>query len=268
MPVVRTNDIESYYLEHGAGDPVVFIHGHTLDHRMWDAQVDALTGASYRVVRYDLRGHGRSEAPPTGYSTEELASDLKALLDNLDIERAHIVGLSRGGGVALAFVLAYPGMTRTVTFIDSILPGRAMGDDISVPLREVNRRWREQGRVAFEEAWLTSELLAPARRDPILAVQLEAMVRSYSGAEMSAPPPAPRSATPATPLADRLSEVRAPALVIVGELDLPSFHASAQEMARAIPDARMRLIADAGHMANMERPEAVNAALLEFLKDR
>src|SRR5262249_8982666 len=163
MPLVRTNDIETHYLEHGAGDPVVLFHGHTLDHRMWDAQVDALTGASYRVVRYDLRGHGRSEAPPTGYSAEELASDLKALLDNLGIERAHIAGLSRGGGFALAFVLAYPEMPRTGTFIDSILRGRAMGDDMSVPLREVNRRWREQGRAAFEEAWLTSELLAPAR---------------------------------------------------------------------------------------------------------
>jgi len=273
MPLRQTNDIQTFYLDEGDGDPVVFIHGHTLDHRMWDAQVPALLAAGYRVIRHDLRGHGRSDATLTGYTSEELASDLKALLEALSVERAHLVGLSRGGGVALAFALAYPRTTRTLTLIDSILPGRTASAEFTRSFRALSARFAAGGKRAFLDHWLESPLFTPARRDPALATRLAEIVQEFAALEMT---PAAQTAMreraatlpTAPPPAERLREIEIPTLIIIGELDLPHFHAFAEEMATTIPDARRLVIEGAGHMANMEAPAAVNAALLRFLKER
>lgn len=271
MPVMPTGDIQTFYRDEGAGDAVVFIHGHTLDHRMWEAQITPLVEAGYRVVCYDLRGHGQTDAPPTGYTPEELAADLKALLDGLGIEQADIVGLSRGGAIALAFALAYPDVTRTVTFIDSILPGRSFDPDLGAFLGQVVGGFRERGRTVYEEEWFQGPIFGGVHRDPALTAQILEMIRGYSAAELSAPPATARvgdGASPrGAPLADRLAEVAAPTLVLVGALDLPSFHRFADELTRGIPNTRAAVIEDAGHMANMEQPAAVNARLLAFLQE-
>lgn len=273
MTLFRTNEIDSFCLDEGEGEPVVFVHGHTLDHRMWDEQAQAVIAAGYRAIRYDLRGHGGSEAPLTGYAPEELATDLNALLHALGVEQAHIVGLSRGGGVTLAFALAYPESTRTITLIDSILPGRPSSAEFNEVFRDLSRRFAAGGKPAFLAAWLQNDLFTPARRDPALAVKLVGIVQGFAAVEMQ---PAAIAAMreraaalpPALPIADRLAEITVPALVIVGELDLPDFHAYADEMVAAMPDARGLVIDGAGHMANMERPDLVNAALLQFLHER
>src|SRR5579884_790829 len=104
MPAVHANGIDIYYEDTGGeGAPVVLIHGHSVDLRMWPAQVLALREAGYRVVRYDVRGHGRSSVPNEGYTWPVYAEDLRALLDTLDIGKAHLVGFSMGGGIALQF---------------------------------------------------------------------------------------------------------------------------------------------------------------------
>lgn len=272
MAMLRTNGIDTFFLDEGAGEAVVFVHGHTLDHRMWDEQARAVVQAGYRAIRHDLRGHGRSEAPLSGYAPEELAADLKALLDALGINRAHIVGLSRGGGVTLVFAQAYPEITRTITVSDSMLPGRAFSPTFAELFRSFSRRFAEGGKPAFIEAWLQSDLFTPARRDPALAESLAEMTQGFAAVEMQPEAVAlmrQRAATmpPKPPVADRLAEILVPALVIVGELDVPDFRAFADEITATLPNARGLVIEDAGHMANMERPDVVNEALLGFLRE-
>ena len=120
-----------YYQSMGEGAPIVLLHGFSIDHRMWDGQMAALS-AAHRVVRCDLRGFGQSPPPTTPYAN---ADDLKALLDHLGIARAVILGLSMGGGVAINFALAYPEATRALVVAGSTLPA-ASGDRRSRP------RWR------------------------------------------------------------------------------------------------------------------------------
>ncbi|MGD9894233.1 MAG: alpha/beta fold hydrolase, partial [Dehalococcoidia bacterium] len=158
MPVIRTADNDTFYLDEGTGEPVVFVHGHTLTHHMWDAQVAPLLAAGYRVLRYDLRGHGQSGAPLVGYTPEDLAADLKTLLDARGIAQAHVVGLSRSGGVTLAFALAYPAATRTITLIDSVLPGYPFSDAIRATLRTHAEHFAAGGKAAFLASWLTDDL--------------------------------------------------------------------------------------------------------------
>ena len=117
---IEVNGTQLYCEETGAGPALVLIHGFTLDTRMWDDQF-GLFAEHYHVIRYDLRGFGQSAVPAdTLYAHFD---DLKALFDALGIEQAHLVGLSKGGGVALDFALAFPAYVRSLVLIDSILGG-------------------------------------------------------------------------------------------------------------------------------------------------
>src|SRR5689334_19941744 len=111
----EVNHTRLYYEVAGSGPPLVLIHGFDLDTRMWDDQFEVFA-QHYRVVRYDVRGFGKSARPTEPYAHEE---DLKALLDYLGIAQAHIVGMSMGGGIAIDFTLTYPEMTRTLILVDS-----------------------------------------------------------------------------------------------------------------------------------------------------
>ena len=117
---IEVNGTRLYYEMAGAGDAVVFLHGFTLDTRMWDDQFERFA-EQYHVIRYDLRGFGQSAVPTDAPYAH--FDDLKALLDALGIEQAHLVGLSKGGGVALDFALAFPTYVRGLVLIDSILGG-------------------------------------------------------------------------------------------------------------------------------------------------
>jgi 3-oxoadipate enol-lactonase len=264
MPRVRVGHIALAYDAEGSGTPVVLIHGFTLDRTLWDEQTAALLAAGYRVIRPDLRGHGASDAPPTGYTAEDHAADLATLFDVLGVPSAHIVGLSLGGGVGACFAERWPRRTRSLTLIDAILPGRPFGEELTGILRELNRRVLAGDlKGALHEHWATSRLFHPTRDNPALAARLYAMNERFSGVQFH-----DRVAPPAGPsVADRLSEVKAPALALVGELDLSDFHTFARAYAEELPDARLQTIPAAGHLASLDNPAAVNAALIDFLRD-
>jgi 3-oxoadipate enol-lactonase len=118
--IAEVNGTSLYYEIVGSGHPLVLIHGFGLDTRMWDDQFEAFA-QHYRVVRYDMRGYGKT-APPAdeGYSHTD---DLKALLEYLRIDRAHILGQSRGGAVAIDFALAHPEATGALVLVDPVLGG-------------------------------------------------------------------------------------------------------------------------------------------------
>jgi pimeloyl-ACP methyl ester carboxylesterase len=266
MPRATVNGIELHYLDEGAGEAVVLIHGHTLDHRMWEPQARVLRSAGYRAIRPDLRGHGRSDATETGTEPEDLAADTKALLDRLGVDRAHIVGHSRGGGAALAFALDYPVATRTLTLVDAVLPGRPAGEETDAFMRRVFAGWRERGRAVFLDTWYAGDLFAGARRDAASAALLREMIAGYSAVEMTAWARGEGGPAPAQ-VADRLDALTLPTLVLVGDQDLPTFQRFADELASSIVGARRVVIAGAGHMATLEEPDAVNDALLAFLSE-
>lgn len=255
---VETNGAHLYYEEVGAGPAVVLIHGFTLDTRMWDDQFLTLA-ERFRVIRYDLRGFGRSSPPAAPYSHVE---DLRELLDHLDIEQAALVALSKGGGVALDFALSHPQRTQALALIDTILGGHVWSDEGSARDALVWQEARRGGIPAAKASWLAHPLFAPAMRQPEVAAQLTQIIDDYSGWHFVNKNPEQHLHPPA---AQRFHELTMPILVIVGEHDLPDFQHIAAEIGQHAPDAHTLVVPGAGHMANMEAPELVNHALLTFL---
>ncbi|MEP6885454.1 MAG: alpha/beta fold hydrolase [Gammaproteobacteria bacterium] len=248
------------YSTAGDGEPVVLIHGLGLDAAMWDAQWPALQ-REFRAVRYDVRGFGGSSIPSGPYSH---TADLLGLLDFLDARPAHLVGLSMGGRLALRFALDHPRAVQSLTLIDPALEGYPWSESWT---RQMDPLLAAAGSGDVESArklWLAHELFAPARRVPQVAAALDAMVERYSVWHWHNPDPMRRSASPAIKC---LAAVSCPTLIILGELDLPDFKTIAHKLAAEIPGAVLRTIADAGHMASMEAPQAVNALLLAHLRE-
>lgn len=256
MSVLLLGGSRLYYHARGAGEAVVFLHGFSLDHRLWTDQVAALQ-AGWHCVVYDLRGFGQS-SPPAGPFRH--VDDLAALLDHLGLRRAHIVGLSLGGGVAVDFCLAYAERVHTLTLVDATLAGFTWTKDWSPP----GRAARAHGVAAAREVWLADELFAPALRQPLAAARLRQMVQDYSGWHWLNR--SPETALAGAPANERLAEIQAPALVITGEQDVPDFQRAADHLAAGLAGARRETVAGAGHLPNLEAPERFNHLLADFLR--
>jgi 3-oxoadipate enol-lactonase len=264
MPHASTNDIATFYEEAGHGPPVLLIHGHTLDLRMWDAQVGPLADAGYRAIRYDVRGHGRSEAPATGYTYQNYSLDLRDLLNCLHIDTpAHLVGLSMGGGIALQFAVDHRQRVASLVVVDSTVPGFDYSPEYAEAVEELVRVARSDGpRAALDQVWLPHPLFDGIRRFPDRFDSLKRIVLAYPARDYL---DETEYSQPEWQVIDRLDDIGAPTLVLVGEQDLPDFRLIAEILAANIATARLEVIADAGHLLNLEQPEAFNEALLRFL---
>jgi 3-oxoadipate enol-lactonase len=257
----EVNGTRLYYEDAGSGEPVVLVHAFTLDTRMWDDQFEVLA-RGFRVIRYDARGFGKSAAPNPGEAYSN-ADDLAALLDRLDARRAHVVGLSMGGRFALDYAVTYPDGLRSLVVIDGVIGGWQWSREWIAGYAPIVEAARRRDVAQAKSLWLGHPLFAPAREQPQVGARLKQMVDNYSGWHFVNQNPE-RAVSP--PALARLAGIRAPALVLVGERDLPDFHRMSERLEREIPGARRSTIAGAGHMANMEAPQAVNKALAGFLE--
>lgn len=254
------NGARLYYEEAGAGETAVLLHGFSLDARCWDGQFEPLA-RRYRVVRYDLRGFGRSSVPHgVPYSH---AGDLGELLDRLGIEMPVLMGLSMGGGLAVDFALSHPRDVRALVLLDSTVGGYRWTDGESSHYREVIRRAREDSIESGRQHWLRDPMFAESMERPEVPALFTEMVAAYSGWHWLNHDP---EQSPEPRALGRLSEIRAPALVVVGELDVPDMQGMAEALERGILGARKAVIRGAGHLCGMESPQALNRLVLEFLE--
>jgi pimeloyl-ACP methyl ester carboxylesterase len=247
-----------HYDDAGEGDAVLLLHGLGLDLRMWDDQVAALA-SRYRVVRMDLHGFGKSAAVTGPFSHSAIIAEL---LRHLGIERAHVVGLSFGGLIAAQFVQEYPELAQSLTLVDSDLSGlpwKTLGPSIGKVFGA--------GKTDVETAkkvWIEHAFFDPARKKPAVIARIEQMVNDYSG-WLFANAGAGLEQKPKTRTADVLGDFHLPALVVIGEHDVPDFQDIADEVVKRVPGARKVIIEGVGHMSNMEDPATFNRVLLEFL---
>jgi len=256
----EVNGTRLYYEVAGSGEPVVLVHAFTLDTRMWDDQFEVLA-RDFRVIRYDARGFGKSAAPNPGepYSNAE---DLAALLEQLDARRAHVVGLSMGGRFALDYAVTYPDGPRSLVVIDGVIGGWQWSREWIAAYAPIVEAGRRRDVAQAKSLWLGLALFAPARARAPVGARLKQMVDDYSGWHFVNQNPE-RAVSP--PAVGRLGAIRAPTLVVVGELDLPDFQRMSERLEHDIPGARRATIPGAGHFANMEAPDGVTRALREFL---
>lgn len=199
------NGARLYYEVAGAGHPLALIHGFSLDTRMWDDQFEAFA-RQHRVIRYDVRGFGRS-APPAGERYTN-TGDLKALLETLGLARADVLGLSMGGGIAIDFALTYPEATRALIPVDTTLGGYPRwSPEWEAAYAPIPARAQAGDLAGARQLWLGHPLFGPARENLGVAARLGQMVADYSGWHWVNANPG-RGATP--PAAGRLDQIAAP----------------------------------------------------------
>ncbi len=244
----------------GAGPPLVLIHGVGLDLEMWDAQALALA-PHFRVVRYDLLGHGGSHDPPGARSVGDFVAQLRGLLDGLALERVALAGFSLGALIGRAFALTHPERLDKLALLYGVY-GRTAAQDAAVQAR-IAQAERDGTGSLIESAlgrWFTPDFLAG---DPPLVAKIrarleandpQAFLKAYrifgrADAEMAAFP----------------GQVTCPCLVATGEADVGSTPEMARRLARDIPDARLKIFAGHRHMGLVEDPAVANRALLAFL---
>ena len=248
-----------FYEVSGTGEPVVLIHAFSVDRRMWAPQIAALE-RRFRVVRYDLRGHGNSVAPAVPYAPHE---DLRSVLDTLGITRATLVGLSAGSTLAIDFAIAYPDRVARLVLASPGLNGHVP----SPPLTWTAPVFQAAGAGDAEGAarlWAQTPIMA-LRSDLSAAGTVRELVMANVKLWTYRTNPA-RPLTP--PAIGRLAEIKSPTLVVLGGEDLAHIKDIAGLLAKGVGGARLVTIPGAGHMVNLDAREAFNRALDGFLAGR
>jgi pimeloyl-ACP methyl ester carboxylesterase len=251
----HVNGTQLYYEACGSGRPVLFLHGFTLDHRMWRTQVEALA-SRYRVVTYDARGFGRSMVPDT--TPYRHYEDAAALCEYLGLRRVVVVGHSIGAHQVLELAIARPELVSGLVMIcTSGLAGIPFPDDVTKMFADIRAAASEGSVDAAKKIWASATWFV-ARENPALARELDAILADYSGWHWTHANPA-KGLEPAA--AERLGELRIPALVVEGGRDLAYNALNAQMLLERIAGAARLSLPHCTHMANMDDPDPVNAAI-------
>ena len=245
----------------GEGPPLVLGHAGITDRRMWDDQFHAFA-QHYRVIRYDRRGFGDTETAAEAYSHHE---DLHDLLTFLGIGQAFLVGCSQGGKTVIDFALEHPDMTGALILVASALGGFTFTGPAPAQWGDLELADEAGDAERVNELELQIRVDGPHRRPEEVDSQVRERVRRMNRIALakSADSGQERQLDPAA--AERLGEIRAPTLIITGDLDTPRTLATAEFLAGRIPAARQVVMQGVAHLPNMERPEEFNRHVLTFL---
>lgn len=248
MATINRDGVNIYYEDNGSGPAVLLSHGYSATTRMWAGQVEALK-SQYRIVTWDMRGHGQSDSPDdaAAYSEQATVDDMAAVLEHLGIESAVIGGLSLGGYMSLAFNLAHPKMVRALMLFDT-------GPGYRNPVGREG--WNETARRRAE--------VFEAKGLDALGSSAEVRVSQHRSAQGLAHAARGMLAQFDARVIESLDSISVPTLVLVGDKDQP-FLAGTDYMANKIPNATKVVIENAGHASNIDQPEAFNAEVRRFL---
>lgn len=252
-----------YYEETGQGYPLLLLHAGIADSRMWDDHIPVFA-QHYRVIRYDLRGYGKSQFPAGSFASYE---DPAELLRSLQVEQAHVIGPSFGGKVAVDFTLAHPEMVRSLVLVAPSIGGTPPSPDV-LRFNEEEDALLERGDLAGAtelnmRMWVDGPHRTPDQVDP----EVRRRVYEMQYHAFTVPMPEEADDLQLEPSAiTRLAEIRVPTLIIVGDHDLPVKIALAHQLAVELPNAQLESIAGAAHMVSMEQPELFNRIVLAFLE--
>ena len=262
------NGTRVHYEVRGTGDPLVLIHSGISDLRLWDDQMQALA-TYHRVIRYDVRGYGKTPDVPGTFSYHD---DLRALLDHLGVDRTAVLGCSIGGAIAIDFALAYPQRVTALIPVASAVGGYDP-EETDVAAKEEREKLFAEANAAYEQGdfqqaahisarvWMDGPKREPDQVDPELRARAMAMMADLfelpedEGTEQPLEPPA----------ASRLAEIKVPTLVVVGDCDVEEILMAADFLAEGIPGAQKAVIPGVAHYPNMERPTEFNRVVLDFL---
>jgi 3-oxoadipate enol-lactonase len=259
MPKIQSNGINLYYEIHGKGQPLLFIHGLGSSTRDWEFQVTEFSKA-YEVITLDLRGHGQSDKPAGPYSMAIFAADVTGLLRGLGIDRAHVVGLSLGGGVAFQLAVDSPQMLKSLTIVNSTpeLLVRSFKDQLMVWQRIaiVNLLgMRKMGEV------LSKRLFIKPEQEDIRQTFVARWAENDQHAYLHA-----MRALVGWSVSARIGSISCPTLIIAADQDYSPISVKEEYTAR-IPGAQLVIIPDSRHATPVEHPQEFNLVLKKFLTE-
>jgi 3-oxoadipate enol-lactonase len=274
MGLAKVGDVELYYEEHGSGEPLLCIMGFATDSMGWILQVPEFS-QRYRTIVFDNRGVGRSAKPPGTYTIHQMADDAAALLDALDIRRAHVIGISMGGMIAQELTLRHPervhGLILACTYPE---PDAEVEQTRQFTLTQMGATVTATGETridvtALNPLLLFQHLLPLVFNQSFIETDLPKLMHLFSGAlqygfSMEAIL-GQLEAVMSHKATDRLHQITAPTLVITGDADRLIPPANSDIIARSIPGARLVKIPGGSHGFNIEMPDQFNRAVLDFL---
>lgn len=260
MPNAVYKQGEIFYEEKGSGEPLIFIHGVGLDHTMWNQQIDSLSD-TFRVIVYDMLGHGGSEHPPGPYSLSQYVEQLSGLMDYLHIKKTHLVGFSMGGMVAQAFALVYKNKLKTVTIMNAVANRTdEQRKGILARVEEV----RENGPLSTIEPaihrWFNPTFIESQQE---VVNQVRKRLETNNPASYLAA--YTLFATADAELWPRLQNIKTPAFIITAENDIGSNPEMARLMHEQIKGSEMKIIPDMKHMLPVEGADIINKELRLFI---
>ena len=261
---VEVNGATLFYQIGGSGRTVVLLHAGIADSRMWDDQMAAFA-PEFTVVRYDLRGFGRSSLPPAPFAHHD---DLLGLLRALDVPRAILIGASMGGDVATAFALEHPATVDALILVNSLVGSASPSADLRAGWTAIDTAI-EDGDVARAvelelRMWVDGPLRSSGEVDPEVRERVRLMDAALFARASEQELASERDIEP--PHWSRLTEVRVPTLVVLGEMDQPDAHASADALSAGIAGSRKAVIPGAAHLPSMERPTEFNQIVIDFIR--
>lgn len=256
-----------YYEEMGSGPAVVLLHGHSLDTRMWDAQFAAFA-KQYRTVRIDFRGYGRSSTQREDFQHTH-ADDVLTVMDSLQIDRAHVIGLSMGAFVAGDMLAIFPNRLLSCTLVSG---GIRNSPGPSEPMDEAESRQRDEeiatlkqkGIDAYKREWHDVLMSSGGSQRERMRQPLWQMVNDWSAWQPLHKEVRLFYGKEAWQALHERGTTNVPTLIVRGENEVKDRNGRPREM-NHLSRARFEIIPDCGHMLNMERPEEFNALLLDFI---
>jgi len=255
------NGARIHYERSGSGFPVLFIHAGIADCRMWEPQATAFA-EQFDMIRPDLRGFGDTALPPAPYSG---VADLAALLHHLHVERAHVVGCSMGGTLAIDLALEHPRLVERLVLIAAGVSGSNLGAADAALFIEIEEADKAGEMEAVNRAEVRLWVDGPRRREGTAPASVRELVLDMNGRSLHTDWSSAESQPIDRPAIARLNEITAPALVVVGDQDLPHCLANADLIASKVAGSRKVIIQNAAHLPSLERPEEFNRVLLDFL---
>jgi 3-oxoadipate enol-lactonase len=261
--VVDVGDAEIHYERAGQGDALIMIHGGLLTKEMWNGHFE-LFAKKFRVIRYDARNHGLSRSEPASFAHFE---DLNKLVEHLKIDRAVVMGLSMGGYIAADLALKYPAKVSGLILVAPGLSGFEFHGPESDAYREKFNAAVKTGEIediieAFMEAWV----YGPHRKAEDLDLGLREKIWAMARVTLETWNNQTKELVASPPAIEKLSEIKAPTLAIVGDLDMPNILEIVELYEKSVPAFEKVVIPGVAHMVNLEKPEEFNRAVDNFLR--
>lgn len=258
MPFVDSDGVRLFYAKRGRGEPLMFLHGFGLHHKMWADQIDYFAD-NYLTLGPDARGHGRSDSPPSNHARENRVGDIHAIMKHLKLAKIHLVGLSMGGGDALAFAIDHPDRLHSLTLAGTV----AAGWRPVKRYKDYSDLARSKGVEYVKERFIKSALSYYDKRNYNVKMRLNEIMHDFDGVYWLDPM---KGKYPIRDDLESTPNLMVSTLIVVGQHDI-FFRPLAEKLAGLIPESRLEIIKESGHMVNMEKPDEFNTVLEGFLED-